>query len=79
MRRRRKPLTPGLNKNHNRVLKDVFNSMVTASIGRAGPFQDQHGLHTACARTWPGLILGRKFVAVTPRLWKQEDSTMRQS
>jgi hypothetical protein len=40
VRRRRKPLTRGLNKNHNRVLKDVFKSTATSAIGRPGPFQD---------------------------------------
>jgi hypothetical protein len=37
VRRRRKPLTRRLNKNHNRVLKDVFKSTATSSIGRPGP------------------------------------------
>jgi hypothetical protein len=72
VRRRRKPLTRGLNKNHNRVLKDVFKSTATASIGRPGPFQDLYqgmvarGMREDMAR----LTLARKFAALTLRLWK---------
>ena len=40
MRRRRAPMTRGLNRNHNRVLKDVFKSAATAATGRPGPLQD---------------------------------------
>ena len=34
MRRRRAPMTRGLNRNHNRVLKDVFKSAATAATAR---------------------------------------------
>lgn len=72
VRRRRKPLTRGLNKNHNRVLKNVFKSTATASIGRPGPFQDLYrgmvarGMREDMAR----LTLARRFAALTLRLWK---------
>jgi hypothetical protein len=72
VRRRRKPLTRGLNKNHNRTLKDVFKSTASASIGRPGPFQDLYrgmvarGMREDMAR----LTLARKFAALTLRLWK---------
>lgn len=72
VRRRRKPLTRGLNKNHNRVLKDVFKSTATSAIGRAGEFQDLYramvarGMREDMAR----LTLARKFAALTLRLWK---------
>ena len=72
VRRRRKPLTRGLNQNHNRVLKDVFKSAATAAIGRTGPFQDLYrdmvarGTREDMAR----LTLARKFAALTLRLWK---------
>lgn len=72
VRRRRKPLTRGLNKNHNRVLKDVFKSTAIAAIGRPGPFQDLYrgmvarGMREDMAR----LTLARKFAALTLRLWK---------
>jgi transposase len=72
VRRRRKPLTRGLNKNHNRILKDIFKSTAVASIGRPGPFQDLYrgmvsrGMREDMAR----LTLARKFAALTLRLWK---------
>jgi hypothetical protein len=75
VRRRRKPLTRGLNKNHNRVLKDVFKSTATSAIGRAGEFQDLYramiarGMREDMAR----LTLARKFAALTLRLWKTGD------
>lgn len=72
VRRRRKPLTRGLNKNHNRVLKDVFKSAATAATGRRGPLQDLYrnmidrGMREDMAR----VTLARKFAALTLRLWK---------
>ena len=72
VRRRRKPLTRGLNQNHNRVLKGVFKSAATAAVGKPGPFQDlyrgmvAHGMREDMAR----LTLARKFAALTLRLWK---------
>ena len=76
VRRRRKPLTRGLNKNYNRVLKDVFKSAAAASIARPGPFQDLYrgmvarGMREDMAR----LTLARKFAALTLRLWKREEA-----
>jgi transposase len=76
VRRRRKPLTRGLNKNHNRILKDVFKGAATASIGRSGPFQDlylgmvERGMREEMAR----VTLARKFAAVTLRLWKRGEA-----
>jgi transposase len=73
VRRRRKPLTRGLNKNHNRILKDVFKSTATAAIGRRGPLQDLYhamlarGMRADMAR----LTLARKLAAITLRLWKK--------
>jgi len=76
VRRRRKPLTRGLNKNHNRVLKSVFKGLATASIGKPGPFQDLYrgmldrGMREDMAR----VTLARKFAALTLRLWKTGES-----
>lgn len=76
VRRHRKPRTRGLNKNHNPVLKDVFKSAATASIGRPGPFRDLYdgmvgrGMREEMAR----LTLARKFAAVTLRLWKRGEA-----
>lgn len=40
VRRRRTPMTRGLNRNHNRVLKEVFKSAATAATARPGALQD---------------------------------------
>lgn len=72
VRRRRAPLTRGLNKNHNRVLKDVFKGAALAAIVRPGPLQDFYhemltrGMRPELAR----VTLARKLAAVTLRLWK---------
>jgi transposase len=45
VRRRRAPRTRGLNRNHNRVVKDVFKGAATAATARPGALQDfYHGL-----------------------------------
>ena len=73
VRRRRAPLTRGLNRNHNRVLKDVFKGAALAAIGRPGPLQDLYhgmlarGLREELAR----VTLARKLAVITLRLWKQ--------
>lgn len=72
VRRRRAPMTRGLNRNHNRVLKDVFKSAATAATGRPGPLQDfylamiERGMRPELAR----VTLTRKLAALTLRLWK---------
>ena len=72
VRRKRKPLTRGLNQNHNRVAKNVFKSAAAAALGRPGELRDLHeamvarGMRTDMAR----LTLARKFAALTLRLWK---------
>ncbi len=73
MRRRRPPLTRGLNRNHNRILKDVFKGAATAATARPGPLQDFYqallarGLREELAR----VTLTRKVAALTLRLWKR--------
>ena len=72
VRRRRSPMTRGLNRNHNRVLKDVFKAAATAATVRAGPLQAFYrsvvarGTREELAR----LTLTRKLAALTLRLWK---------
>jgi hypothetical protein len=76
VRRRRKALTRGLNKNHNRVVKDVFKGTATAALGRPGPLRDlydamvERGMREEMAR----LTLARKVAALTLRLWKTEEA-----
>lgn len=72
VRRRRAPLTRGLNRNHNRVLKDVFKGAATAAASRPGALRDFHdamvvrGMRPELAR----VTLARKIAALTLRLWK---------
>ena len=72
VRRRRRPMTRGLNRNHNRVLKDVFKGAATAATARPGALQDLYnamiarGMRPDLAR----VTLTRKIAAVTLRLWK---------
>ncbi len=73
VRRRRPPLTRGLNRNHNRVVKDVFNGAATAATARPGPLQDfYHGLLARGMRAELARVtLTRKLAALTLRLWKK--------
>jgi hypothetical protein len=72
VRRRRAPMTRGLNRNHNRVVKDVFKGAATAATGRPGPLQDLYkgmiarGMREELAR----VTLTRKLASLTLRLWK---------
>jgi len=72
VRRRRRPLTRGLNKNHNRTAKNVFKATAVAALGRPGPLRDfydaliERGMRPDMAR----LTLARKIAAITLRLWK---------
>ncbi len=63
----------GLNRNHNRVLKDVFKGAATAATARPGPLQDFY--HSVIARgtreELARLTLTRKLAALTLRLWKK--------
>jgi transposase len=72
VRRRRPPMTRGLNRNHNRVVKEVLKGAATAAATRNGAFQDFYrallarGLREELAR----VTLTRKLAALTLRLWK---------
>lgn len=72
VRRRRPPLTRGLNRNHNRILKNVFKGAAIAATTRPGPLQTFYqgllarGLSADVAR----VTLARKFAALTLHLWK---------
>ena len=73
VRRRRAPLTRGLNRNHNHVLKDVFKGAASAATVRPGPLQDFYGGLLARGMREPlaGVTLARKLAAITLRLWKK--------
>jgi transposase len=72
IRKKRAPMTRGLNRNHNRVLKDVLKGAATAASARVGPLQDFYhamiarGMREELAR----VTLTRKLAALTLRLWK---------
>jgi transposase len=73
VRRRRPPMTRGLNRNHNRTLKNVFKGAANAAIARPGPLKDfyegmlQRGMREELAR----VTLARKLAAIVLRLWKR--------
>jgi transposase len=75
VRRRRPPMTRGLNRNHNRVLKNVLKGAATAASARPGPLQDfyqvmvSRGMREELAR----VTLTRKVAAIVLRLWKTGD------
>lgn len=73
VRRRRAPLTRGLNRNHNRVLKEVFKGAATAAAARPGPLQEwYHGVLARGVREELARVtLARKLAALTLRLWKK--------
>jgi transposase len=72
VRRRRAPMTRGLNRNHNRVLKNVFKGAATAAASKPGPLQTFYqgmilrGMREELAR----VTLTRKLAAITLHLWK---------
>ena len=72
VRRRRAPLTRGLNRNHHPLVKAIFKGAATAATGRPGALHDfyqqllANGLRADLAR----VTLARKLAALTLRLWK---------
>ena len=72
VRRRRAPLTRGLNRNHHRLVKAIFKSAATAATARPGALQGFYqqlvarGMREDLAR----VTLTRKLAALTLRLWK---------
>lgn len=72
VRRRRAPMTRGLNRNHHRLVKAIFKSAATAATARPGALQDFYqqlvagGMREQLAR----VTLTRKLAALTLRLWK---------
>ncbi len=72
VRRKRAPLTRGLNRNCNYVVKDIFKGAANAAKARPGELKDfyhamlQRGMKEELA----AVTLARKLAAVTLRLWK---------
>ena len=72
-RRRRSPLTRGLNRNHNPVLKAVFKGAANAAASKSGPLRDLYEASVARGVD-PDLAkvtLARKIASITLALWKK--------
>jgi transposase len=72
-KRKRPPLTRGLNRNHHPILKEVFKGAATSAIVRPGPFRDfyEASLKRGVREEMAKVTLARKIAAVTLRLWKK--------
>jgi len=72
-RRRRAPLTRGLNRNHNPALKGVFKGAANAAAAKPGPLKDFYdaciarGVREELAK----VTLARKISSIALRLWKK--------
>jgi hypothetical protein len=73
VRRRRAPLTRGLNRNHNPVLKDVFKGAATGAKAQPGPLQDWYHARLAGGMRpeLASVTLARKVAAIALRLGKK--------
>lgn len=72
-KRKRPPLTRGLNRNHNPILKEVFKGAATAATVRPGALRDYYlaSLKRGTREELAKVTLARKIAAVTLRLWKK--------
>ena len=72
-RRKRAPLTRGLNRNHNPALKNVFKGAANAAAATAGPLKDSYERCVAggVAEEMAKLTLARKIASIVLRLWKK--------
>jgi hypothetical protein len=76
VRRRRQPMTRGLNRNCNRKVKDIFKAAANAAAARPGPLREfylvrvERGMKEELAR----VTLARKMAALTLRIWKTGES-----
>ena len=71
-RKRRSPLTRGLNRNHNPLLKSIFKGAANAASAKEGPLKSfydacvDRGVREELAK----VTRARKIVAIALRLWK---------
>lgn len=72
-KRKRPPLTRGLNRNHNPILKSVFKGAANAATARPGPLRDfyEASLARGVREELAKVTLARKIVSVALRLWKK--------
>lgn len=72
-KRKRSPLTRGLNRNHNPVLKAVFKGAANAATTRPGPLREfyEASLARGVREELAKVTLARKIASITLRLWKK--------
>jgi hypothetical protein len=72
-RRKRPPLTRGLNRNHNPMLKSVFKGAANAAATTDGPLKDFYDrcVGRSVRDEMAKLTLARKIASVVLRLWKK--------
>ena len=72
-KKQRAPLTRGLNRNHNPMLKSVFKAAANAATVQPGPLYDfyQASLARGVKEELAKVTLARKIVSITLRLWKK--------
>lgn len=72
-RSRKPPMTRGLNRNHNPLLKAVFKGAANAAAATPGPLSDyyQASVNRGVDKELAKVTLARKIAAVTLRLWKK--------
>lgn len=72
VRRRRAPLTRGLNRNHHPAVKAIFKGAATAATAKPGALQEfyQHLVAGGMREELARVTLTRKLAALTLRLWK---------
>lgn len=72
-KRRRPPMTRGLNRNHNPILKSVFKGAANAATARPGPLRDfyEASLARGVREELAKVTLARKIASVALRLWKK--------
>jgi len=75
-KKKRAPLTRGLNRNHNPQLKNVFKGAATAAAAQPGPLKDVYDRCVAggVPKEMAKLTLARKLAAVALRLWKKGEN-----
>jgi transposase len=72
-RRKKAPITRGLNRNHNPLLKSIFKGAATTAVAKPGPLRDYYegSLARGVKDEMAKVTLARKIAAVVLRLWKK--------
>jgi hypothetical protein len=72
-RKKRAPITRGLNRNHNPQLKAVFKGAANAATARPGPLREWYeaSLARGVREELAKVSLARKIAAIVLRLWKK--------